>query len=60
MSPINTITMSVKSACEFLGIGKTSLYEHIRSGSLDVIKLGRRTLVKTDSIVRLVSSKEAM
>lgn len=60
MSPITPITMSVKSACDFLGIGKTSLYQLIGAGSLDVVKLGRRTLIKTDSLVRLISSAKVL
>lgn len=47
-------TVPVKVAAEAIGIGQTKLYELINDGSLQVVKLGRRTLVKVDSIERML------
>lgn len=48
------ITYSIKETGIALGIGRTLIYEMIDDGRLEAIKVGRRTLVKADSIKRLV------
>lgn len=35
----------IREACEVLGIGRTSLYELLRSGALRARKHGKRTLI---------------
>lgn len=52
------ITTSVNDAARALGLGRTSIYALIREGRLETIKLGRRTLVKTESIRRLVANQK--
>ncbi|WP_426257473.1 helix-turn-helix domain-containing protein [Sphingomonas sp. DC1600-2] len=51
------VTISIKETTEALGIGRTTAYQLIRDGRLEVIKLGRRTLVKADSLRRLVDAE---
>ncbi len=51
---MDPIAVSVKDAAKALGIGRTSIYALIRDGRLEVIKLGRRTLIKVASIRRLI------
>lgn len=53
MEPIAT---SVDGTAKALGIGRTSVYALIRDGRLETVKLGRRTLVKVDSIRNLINS----
>lgn len=53
------ITITVAGARKALGIGTTKLYELISEGQLRTIKLGRRTLIRTDSIRALVDRLEA-
>lgn len=48
------IATSVKDAAKALSIGRTSIYALIREGRLETVKLGRRTLIKVDSIRRLI------
>lgn len=48
------IAVSVNEAARALSLGHTSVYALIKEGRLEVVKLGRRTLVKTASIRRLV------
>lgn len=43
------IARTVKEFCRSYGIGKTKLYELIGQGHLDVVKVGRRTLILEDS-----------
>jgi excisionase family DNA binding protein len=51
MEPIAT---SINEAARALGLGRTSVYLLIRQGRLEAVKLGRRTLVKVESIRRLL------
>jgi len=51
---METIATSIKDTALALGLGRTSIYALIREGRLETIKLGRRTLVKVDSIRRLL------
>jgi excisionase family DNA binding protein len=52
MEPVAT---SVNGAAKALGLGRTTIYELIKSGQLETIKIGRRTLIKTASIRALIN-----
>lgn len=51
------LTISIAEASKAIGCGRTTIYELIRQGRLEIVKLGRRTLVKTASIRRLVDAE---
>lgn len=51
MDPITTTIEGTKKAT---GLGVTKIYELIGKGRLEVVKVGRRTLVKTKSIKALL------
>lgn len=51
---MDPITVTVDGAKRALGLGRTKIYELIENGKLSTVKVGRRTLVKTDSIRALV------
>lgn len=51
------IAVSIKDAAVALSLGRTSIYALIRSGRLKTVKLGRRTLIKADSIRHLVENE---
>ncbi|MFO1238295.1 MAG: helix-turn-helix domain-containing protein [Alphaproteobacteria bacterium] len=53
---MEAIVTSVNEAAKALSLGRTSIYQLIREGRLDVVKLGRRTLIKVDSIKRLIGA----
>ena len=53
MQPIVT---SINDAAKALSLGRTSIYALIREGRLEAVKMGRRRLVKVESIRRLVEN----
>ena len=53
---MDPITVTIKGARRATGLGTTKLYELINAGKLDTVKIGRRTLVKTDSIRALLAA----
>ncbi|QTH23574.1 helix-turn-helix domain-containing protein [Rhizorhabdus wittichii] len=55
---MEAILTSINGAAKALNLGRTSIYALIRENRLEAIKLGRRTLIKTDSIRRLVAEQE--
>jgi excisionase family DNA binding protein len=51
------LALSVTEAAKALGLGRTSIYGMMSDGRLEWFKLGRRTLIKTASIRRLVDAQ---
>jgi excisionase family DNA binding protein len=49
----------INEACQCLGIGRTSLYELVKSGDLKLIKIAGRTLVPRSEIERLIRADNA-
>lgn len=47
------ITISISSAAKALGIGRSTVYSLIKQNRIEAIKVGRRTLLTTESIRRL-------
>jgi excisionase family DNA binding protein len=54
---VEPLAVSIIDAARALGLGRTSIYAMISDGRLEKLKLGRRTLIKTSSIRRLVDSQ---
>lgn len=48
------LSYTVKQAAAQLGIGRTSIYELIKTGDLTPIKLRQRTLLRHDDLVALL------
>lgn len=51
------LAISINDTAKALGIGRSSVYSLLKSGRLDAIKIGRRTLLTTESIKRLAQSQ---
>jgi excisionase family DNA binding protein len=54
--PGGPLLFSTKAAAEQLGISRTVLYEVIRSGEIEVVRIGRRILISRDSLQRFIES----
>jgi excisionase family DNA binding protein len=57
MNLIEPLAVSINDTVRMLGVGRTSVYEMIKDGRLEAFKLGRRTLVRVESIRRLVDAQ---
>jgi excisionase family DNA binding protein len=55
---MEVLAVSISDAAKALGLGRTSIYAMIADGRLEAFKLGRRRLVKVDSIRRLVAAND--
>jgi len=51
------LALSINATAKTLSLGRTSIYVLIREGRLETIKLGRRTLIKTASVRRIMGSE---
>ena len=52
---MDELTYSINRTAKALGVGRSSVYKLIKSGRLDALKIGTRTLITTASIARLTS-----
>lgn len=56
----DALTVRVPVAARVLGIGKTKLYELITAREIDVIKVGRATLIVVRSLERFVERQSVV
>ena len=54
---MDRLAYSINETARTLSLGRTSIYAMIADGRLVAFKLGRRTLIKADSIRRLVEAE---
>ena len=54
---MDTLAISINETARALSLGRTTVYAMIADGRLEAFKLGRRTLVKAESIRRLVAEQ---
>jgi excisionase family DNA binding protein len=51
------LALSINDTARTLGLGRTSIYGMIADGRLDAFRLGRRRLVRMESIRRLIAAQ---
>lgn len=51
------LLVSIPDAAKALSLGRTSIYELMRSGHLETRKMGRRRLITAESLRRLVAKQ---
>ena len=54
---METLAISINEAAKVLSLGRTSIYAMIADGRIEAFKLGRRTLIRAESIRRLVAGE---
>lgn len=54
MEHLRSESMTIGDAMRVFGFGRTKLYELLRRGDIEAFKLGRRTLVRTESARRFI------
>lgn len=52
------LLVSITDAAKALSLGRTSIYELMRSGELETRKMGRRRLITAESLRRLVNGQD--
>lgn len=52
------LLVSILDAAAALGVGRTTIYELMRSGQLETRKMGRRRLITAGSLRRLVDKQD--
>ena len=52
---MENILASIPEATRMLSVGRSTLYRLISDGKLQTVKIGRRTLIRMDSIQSLAS-----
>ena len=58
LDPRETPTLTVEEAGKLLGIGRSLAYAAARDGSLPTIRLGKRILVPTAALLRMLGRSE--
>ena len=56
--PLNKLLLTTTEAAERLGIGRSTLYDLIRSNRLRTVKIGKRRLVPVDALVETIRAFE--
>lgn len=51
------VTVSVNDAMKAIGIGRNKVYDLIKAGSLQTVRIGRRRVIRVDSIKKLVGAE---
>jgi hypothetical protein len=56
---LKPLSVTVSTACALSGLGPTKVWELIKKGRLEVVRIDRRTLVKFPSLERLLDSQHS-
>lgn len=55
---LRPITVRIQEACRITGIGRSKLYELIKTGDIETVKVGTITLVPVAGIERFLASQK--
>jgi len=51
------LAYSINRTAKALGVGRSTIYKLIKTGQVDALKIGTRTLITTASIARLTEAR---
>lgn len=54
---MDELAYSINRTAKVLGVGRSTIYKLIKTGQVDAIKIGTRTLITTESITRLTQTR---
>lgn len=54
---MDEIAYSINRTAKALGVGRSTIYKLIKTGQVDALKIGTRTLITTASIARLTEAR---
>lgn len=54
---MDELAYSINRTAKVLGVGRSTIYKLIKTGQVDAIKIGTRTLITTASITRLTETR---
>ena len=57
--PEGTHAISIPQAAQALSVGRTTIYEEIRAGRLESIKLGKRRLVPVAALTSWINERQS-
>ena len=57
--PVEPVSVRIPSAAKLTGLSRSTLYNLIKSGELEVIKVGSMTLVPYDSLRLFIESRRS-
>lgn len=57
--PSEKLAYGIKEAASALGIGRTTIWRAIKDGKLSAVKIGNRTLIKTEALQAWLSAPVA-
>ncbi len=53
---MDPLTITINDARKAIGVGRTTIYSLIANGQIETVKIGRRRLVRVESIRQLVAA----
>ncbi|MFW6175160.1 MAG: helix-turn-helix domain-containing protein [Chloroflexota bacterium] len=56
--PEEKLVYSPAEAQRLLGLGRTTVYERIRDGSLPAVRIGRRLMIPREALLRMLSPEQ--
>ena len=56
---LEPLSVRIAAAVDLTGISRSRLYELIQAGTLEITKVGRMTLIRYESLKRLVEGRES-
>jgi excisionase family DNA binding protein len=57
--PVHPISVRIPVAVQLIGVSRSRIYELIRDGEIETVKIGTTTLIPMDSLERLIASRRS-